>query len=426
MLTVAKFGGSSLADAERFLRVREIVRADPSRRVVVVSAAGKRHPGDHKTTDLLYLCHAYLQYHVPCWELWRRIAERYIEIRNGCGLQIPIEQELDATYASLSAETERDALASRGEYLSARLMAELLGFAFVDAADWLRFDCAGNVLREESYAALQSLADGRKIVTPGFYGRLPSGALHTFSRGGSDVTGSLAAAALHADLCENWTDVPGVLAADPRIVAQPEAVASLSYDELQALSTVGLQVLHESAVAPLRERGIPLQIRSTLRPELPGTRICCRQAADAQDSGAVGIAGRRGLTMVRIEKNGAATDSLPEAAGVLQKCGVEVFHMSQAPGQLTALVSGSGGADTLRAACEALRQTLRPDDVKVRENLSVLAVLHRGAGTVPRVIAAVEAAGVPVHYMAEAAPCLLLTVNDSQYEAALRTAYRAR
>ena len=129
MLTVAKFGGSSLADAERFLRVREIVRADPSRRVVVVSAAGKRHPGDHKTTDLLYLCHAYLQYHVPCWELWRRIAERYIEIRNGCGLQIPIEQELDAIYASLSAETERDALASRGEYLSARLMAELLGFA---------------------------------------------------------------------------------------------------------------------------------------------------------------------------------------------------------------------------------------------------------------------------------------------------------
>ena len=238
MLTVAKFGGSSLADAERFLRVREIVRADPSRRVVVVSAAGKRHPGDHKTTDLLYLCHAYLQYHVPCWELWRRIAERYIEIRNGCGLQIPIEQELDAIYASLSAETERDALASRGEYLSARLMAELLGFAFVDAADWLRFDCAGNVLREESYAALQSLADGRKIVTPGFYGRLPSGALHTFSRGGSDVTGSLAAAALHADLCENWTDVPGVLAADPRIVAQPEAVASLSYDELQALSIV--------------------------------------------------------------------------------------------------------------------------------------------------------------------------------------------
>lgn len=427
MLTVAKFGGSSLADAERFLRVREIVRADPSRRVVVVSAAGKRHPGDHKTTDLLYLCHAYLQYHVPCWELWRQIAGRYIEIRNGCGLQMPLEQELDAIYASLSEKTERDALASRGEYLSARLMAELLGFAFVDAADWLRFDCAGNVLREESYAALQSLADGRKIVTPGFYGRLPSGALHTFSRGGSDVTGSLAAAALHADLCENWTDVPGVLAADPRIVAQPEAVASLSYDELQALSAVGMQVLHESAVAPLRERGIPLQIRSTLRPELPGTRICCRQAADAQDSGAVGFAGRRGLAMVRLEMSEAAPCScLPAAAGALQKCGVEVFHLSYTPGRVTALISGSCGADAIRAACEALRQALRPGDVKVRENLGVLAVLHRGAGTVPKVIGAVEAAGVPVHHMAEAAPCLLLTVNDSQYEAALCAAYRAR
>lgn len=273
MLTVAKFGGSSLASAERFLRVREIVRADASRRVVVVSAAGKRHAADHKITDLLYLCHAHLQYGVPCRELWRMIAGRYTAIRDGCGLRFPIERELEAIYASLSPATPRDFLASRGEYLAARLMAELLEFTFVDAADWLRFDSAGNVLREASYAALRSLADERKIVTPGFYGLLPSGAVHTFPRGGSDVTGSLAAAALHADVCENWTDVPGILAADPSVVSRPQSVPYLSYAELQALSAVGMQVLHESAVEPVRRRRIPLQIRSSLEPELPGTRI---------------------------------------------------------------------------------------------------------------------------------------------------------
>ena len=269
MLTVAKFGGSSLASAERFLRVREIVRADASRRVVVVSAAGKRHAADHKITDLLYLCHAHLQYGVPCRELWRMIAGRYTAIRDGCGLRFPIERELEAIYASLSPATPRDLLASRGEYLAARLMAELLEFTFVDAADWLRFDSAGNVLREASYAALQSLADGRKIVTPGFYGLLPSGAVHTFPRGGSDVTGSLAAAALHADVCENWTDVPGILAADPSVVSRPQSVPYLSYAELQALSAVGMQVLHESAVEPVRRRSA---MRSMISSSMEPTR----------------------------------------------------------------------------------------------------------------------------------------------------------
>ena len=227
MLKVTKFGGSSLCDSAGFARVREIVLADPARRVVVVSAAGKRHAADHKITDLLYLCHAHLQYEVSCWDLWRRVADRYREIRDGCALTLPIEAELEAIYAAMDRRTPRDWIVSRGEYLSARLMADLLGFDFVDAKDWLLFDAAGRVRPTASYAALGSLADGRKIVTPGFYGALPDGQIHTLPRGGSDVTGALAAAALHADLYENWTDVPGVLAADPALVQRPAQVEQL-------------------------------------------------------------------------------------------------------------------------------------------------------------------------------------------------------
>ena len=427
MLTVAKFGGSSLASAERFLRVREIVRADASRRVVVVSAAGKRHAADHKITDLLYLCHAHLQYGVPCWELWRMIAGRYTAIRDGCGLRFPIERELEAIYASLSPATEQDYLVSRGEYLAARLMAELLEFTFVDAADWLRFDSAGNVLREESYAALQSLADGRKIVTPGFYGLLPSGAVHTFPRGGSDVTGSLAAAALHADVCENWTDVPGILAADPSVVSRPQSVPYLSYAELQALSAVGMQVLHESAVEPVRRRRIPLQIRSSLEPELPGTRIGSEPAEKNEKNEAAVFAGRRSITMLRAERQGLEREPelLAAAARTLVRAGLSVVHLSCGLGQLTALVEPSG-TDALHAAGEALAGALGAEETTLRENLSLIAALCRTPETAPRLTAAIQSAGVPIHHIAERAPCLLMAVNDSQYETALRAAYRAR
>ena len=263
MLKVAKFGGSSMADAGQYQKIRDIIRSDPSRRVVVVSAAGKRSAGDNKITDLLYLCYAHLQYGVNCDAVFQMICDRYIAIRDECAIDYPIEDDLDAIYESLSARTSADELASRGEYLAAKLMAAYLGFSFVDAKSWLQFDYAGNVLQEASYAALQTLADGRKIVTPGFYGVLPDGRVHTFPRGGSDITGSLAAAALHADVYENWTDVPGILAADPKIVKRPAPIETLSYPELQLLSAAGTQVLHESAVAPVRERQIPLHPASS-------------------------------------------------------------------------------------------------------------------------------------------------------------------
>ena len=290
MLTIAKFGGSSLADSARFLQAAALVRQDPARQVVVVSAAGKRQAGDCKITDLLYLCHAHLVHGVSCWDLFRRVRQRYLEIRDGCGLSTDLEPVLDTIYEHLGRSA--DYAASRGEYLSARLMADLLGYQFVDAADWLRFTYDGQVDYAASRTALRSLAAGRRVVTPGFYGCLPDGSIHTFSRGGSDVTGALAAAILEANLYENWTDVPGVLEADPKLIPEAAPLARISYGQLQQLSEAGMQVLHEDAVAPVRRAGIPLNIRSTREPEKPGTMIC----EDCLTTG-LALAGRRNLTL---------------------------------------------------------------------------------------------------------------------------------
>lgn len=425
MLKIAKFGGSSLADAARFLRVRDIVRADISRRVVVVSAPGKRHAGDHKITDLLYLCHAHLSYGVSCWDLWRRICDRYIDIRNGCSLQFPIEQELSRIYSSLTAQTSRDEIASRGEYLSALLMAELLGYTFVDASDWLRFDYAGHVLQDESYANLQTLADGRKIVTPGFYGAHPDGAIHTFSRGGSDVTGSLAAAALRADLYENWTDVSGILAADPRIVPNPDSIAQLSYEELQALSHVGTQVLHESAVEPVQRRQIPLQIRNTWQPELAGTRIGPQPVGCEPGAAIVGFAGRRNLALLRVAASGVQQQAEKILRTIID-AGLPVFYSACGLEQLTVLIDAGGQSERLHECTEQLHTLLPEAAILLRENLSAIAALLRGSQALPAVLAAIESGGIPVHYLAQTQPCALIIVNDSQYDAALRAAYGAR
>lgn len=416
-----------MSDAAHFMRVREIVLSDVSRRVVVVSAAGKRHSADHKITDLLYLCHAHLQYHVSCHELWRRICGRYLEIRDGCGLHTPIEHELERIYASLGSKTTPAELASRGEYLSARLMADLLDYTFVDAADWLQFDHAGNVMTDASYAALASLADGRKIVTPGFYGRTPSGALHTFSRGGSDVTGALAAAALHADLYENWTDVDGLLAADPKIVEAPQTISHLSFRELRVLSQIGTQVLHESAVEPVRQREIPLQIRNTARPERAGTLIRGACAACMQTDGVIGFAGRRALALFSAEMPNGADEAALGAAliDLLKREGAEIFYALHGRGQLRLLLGAQRSADALHAAAAKASAALQLSSCKLRENLAALAVLYRGADAPIKEVAAVQQAGVPVHLLCGSAPCMLLAVNDSQYETALRAAYRA-
>ena len=229
MLKVLKFGGSSMADEKQFAKVRDIVRADDSRRVVVVSAAGKRDKNDHKITDLLYLCHAHLQYGVSCDGIYDMIRSRYVAIRDALGLKTPLEAEFAALREKMDRGISQDELVSRGEYFAARLMADYLGYDFLDRTCWLRFRLDGTVDQPASYEALRRTASGRRVVIPGFYGAMPDGTVHTFSRGGSDVTGSVVARAVGAGLYENWTDVSGVLSADPRIIEHPHVIDYITY-----------------------------------------------------------------------------------------------------------------------------------------------------------------------------------------------------
>ena len=233
-MKVVKFGGSSMADAGQYRKVRDILLADPERKVVIVSAAGKRFKDDHKITDLLYLCHAHTQYGVDCSGIFQMIVSRYTEIRDDLGLDLDLETEFAALKRRIDSKTvSADELASRGEYFSAKLMAAFLGFQFIDAADWIKFKFDGSVDQESTYEALKQQILGIGAVIPGFYGLMPDGHIRTFSRGGSDITGALAAAALDAEVYENWTDVSGILMADPRIVDDPQTIPEVTYDELR-------------------------------------------------------------------------------------------------------------------------------------------------------------------------------------------------
>ena len=340
-----------MADSTRFARVKAIVRSDPSRRVIVVSAGGKRHACDFKMTDALYLCHAHLQYGFSCRRIWEKIRRRILTIRDELDLHTDVERQLDAIYAALGPDTPQDWLVCRGEYLAALLMAEYLDYTFVDSAEWLQFDEYGCVCKEASYAALQRKAEGRCIVTPGFYGVMPDGAIRTFSRGGSDITGSLAAAALGADLCENWTDVPGVLEADPQIVPEARPIAHLHYAQLAALTEAGMQVLHESAVEPLRERNIPLRICSSFHPELPGTRIS-NDERDRNLRALVAFAGKREEGTISALCTPAAADSIRFA---LRQAGILPLSDCYAGGMLELTVPQKQYAQTLAAAYGAVK-----------------------------------------------------------------------
>ena len=297
MVKVAKFGGSSVAGAEQFKKVRSIVESDPDIKVVVVSAAGKRSSDDHKLTDLLYLCHAHLSYGVPCDDIIHTIEQRLCQIRDELGISFDVGAEMEKLEKSMSKDMSADELVSRGEYLTSRLMADYLGFKFVDAADCVAFSFDGQIDKEKTYEAIAAAYKKYdRIVIPGFYGRLPNGRIKVMTRGGSDISGALAAAAIDADMYENWTDVSGILMADPRIVKNPQPIEKITYAELRELAFMGASVLHEESVLPVKEKGIALNIRNTNCPEHPGTVIVDKiEEEESHERFLTGIAGRKEL-----------------------------------------------------------------------------------------------------------------------------------
>ena len=434
MLKVLKFGGSSMADAKQFEKVKSIVQADPSRKVVVVSAAGKRFSDDHKLTDLLYLCHAHLKYGVACDSVFDMIRSRYMEIRDELGLKTDLESEFDALRKKMDKGISQDELVSRGEYFAARLMADYLGYDFLDSELWLRFKLDGTVDQEVSYEALSRAASGRWVVIPGFYGTMPDGSIKTFTRGGSDITGALAAAALDADVYENWTDVSGFLMADPRIVKDPLPIERITYSELRELSYIGAQVLHEGTIFPVREKNIPLNIRNTNQPDHPGTMI--RESFDepeekADSSFITGIAGRKDFSVITITKNGMSNEAgvLRRVLEILEKYQLVVEYLPSGIDSVSLVVA----ADKLRP-CQyqilgEIQKALKPDTIHVTEDMAIVAAVGRKMAFKPgisgKIFAALGENGINIRMITQGPEELniIVGVDNKDFAGAIRVLY---
>ena len=432
MLKVAKFGGSSVAGAEQFRKVKSIIEADPARRVVVVSAAGKRSADDHKLTDLLYLCHAHLSYGVSCDDILQTIEGRFAEIRTELGRRFDAEGEVKKLAAGLSRDTSVDELVSRGEYYTARLMAEYLGYRFVDAADCVFFGYDGQIDRDRTDRAIaEALSAHGRILIPGFYGRLPTGKIKVMSRGGSDITGALAAAAVDADVYENWTDVSGILMADPRIVPDPRPIAKVTYAELRELAFMGASVMHEDSIQPVKDKGIALNIRNTNRPDDPGTLIV-GEADDRDESERfiTGIAGRRNFTIITVQKRDMnANATLCQALEIMDRYHAPVEHITLGLDSF-ALVSGSAAmGDALYDVLADIRKTCRPDNVRVQDEIALVAAVGRKMSSRPgisgRLFKALGDAGVNIRTIAQGADELAITVGveNKDFETAIRVLY---
>ena len=436
MLKVTKFGGSSMADAGQYKKVRDIVMSDPERRVVVVSAAGKRFSDDHKITDLLYLCHAHTQYGVACDPVFEMITSRYIEIRDELGIQLDLESEFAELKTRLDAkQVSQDEMASRGEYFSAKLMAAFLGFDFVDASDWVFFTIDGKVDTEKTYAALSEKAKGcHGIVTPGFYGVMPDGGIRTFSRGGSDITGSLAAAALDAGVYENWTDVSGILMADPRIVENPHPIAEITYEELRELAYAGANVLHEGAIYPVRKKNIPLNIRNTNAPADSGTMI--RKQFDTEiDPNRIitGIAGKKDFSIITIFKRGLTNEVgiLRRILSVLEKHGVSVEFVPNGMDNVSLAIPTAKLAPHLYAILADIQQDIAPDNITVHDQIAVItAVGHQMAfrpGVSGKIFAALGKAGINIRMINQGPDELniIFGVDNKDFADAIRVLYNS-
>lgn len=435
MLKVVKFGGSSLCDAEHFKMAAAIVRADESRRYVVPSAPGKRFGGDIKVTDMLYEFHRLVRERAPIEETdayFDRICKRYYTIIDELGLDFDISHEMLYIKNAIMGRAGRDYAASRGEYLSGLILAKYLGYDFIDAENVIYFTDTGAFDADRTQEIMSAeLAQHERAVIPGFYGIMPNETVKTFSRGGSDVTGSIVARAAEADLYENWTDVSGFKMADPRIVDDPLTIKTITYRELRELSYMGATVLHEEAIFPVRYAGIPINIRNTLRPQDPGTMIVA--AAQDYDSEHVitGVAGKRGFTVITLEQD--MMNSEPSfgrrVLEIFEEYGITFEHLPSGIDTMSVVLETATLEGRRDRILNALRRALRPDSITVEDNVALIAVVGRGMvkarGTAARIFAAISAAGVNIRMIDQGSSELniIIGVEEHDFENALRAIY---
>ncbi len=434
MIKVCKFGGSSLASAESFKKVKAIIDADESRSVVVVSAPGKRMKEDIKVTDLLYITEAHLKYNAPYGDIFETIKERYRAIHAGCGLSVDIEAEFKKIEEKLTKKTCVDYIVSRGEYLNAVLMADFLGYTFVDSADWLFFGYDGKVDYERSYFALKTIIERHpKVVLPGFYGILPDGNIHTFSRGGSDVTGALAAAAIDADCYENFTDVSGVMMADPRIVDNPKPISRITFAELRELSHMGAEVLHEETVLPIRKKSIPLYIKNTNAPEDPGTLIMERfdEKEESSDHFITGISGKKNYTIISISKAlmNEELGYIRKALEIIERYGLSIEHIPTGVDSFSIVLPSAGLENCLHSLISEMTTRLSPDAVKVTPDVSLIAVVGRRMALSPgvsgKIFTALGENNINVRMIEQSADeiNIMIGVSDNDFQKTIRVLY---
>ena len=431
MKKVVKFGGSSLASAEQFKKVGDIIRADESRRFVVPSAPGKRFSNDTKVTDMLYQCYNAAESGRDFSELLSKIKDRYYEIIKGLSLDLSLEDEFKTIEKSFKEKAGKDYAASRGEYLNGIIMANYLGYEFIDSATVIFFDEDGSFNAEKTNAVLSAkLSTCENAVVPGFYGAYPDGSVKTFSRGGSDITGSIVAKAIKADLYENWTDVSGFLIADPRIINNPEGITTITYRELRELSYMGATVLHEDAIFPVRQEGIPINIRNTNAPDDAGTMIVestCKQPKYT----ITGIAGKKGFVAVNIEKD-KMNSEIGFGRKVLQafeENDISFEHVPSGIATMTVFVHQPEFEGKEQQVLSAIHRLSHPDTIELESDLALIAVVGRGMrqtrGTAGRIFSALAHANVNVKMIDQGSSELniIIGVSNKDFETAIKAIY---
>ena len=432
MVKVVKFGGSSLADAAQFRKVIKIIQAENDRKYVVPSAPGKRFSGDTKVTDMLYNCYEMAAKGNDITEIFTTIMDRYNSIITELGLELDLTKIFENIRGSIIHKAGRDYAASRGEYLNGIILAKALDFDFIDAADVIFFKEDGTLDAEKTNRILGDvLSTHENAVIPGFYGVMPNDTIKTFSRGGSDITGSIVARAAEADLYENWTDVNGFLMADPRVVENPCTIQKITYHELRELSYMGATVLHEDAIFPVRIAGIPINIRNTNQPEQAGTMIVSN--SDSYDTKKIitGVAGKHGFSVITLEK-----DMMNSEVGfgrrvleVFEKENISFEHLPSGVDTMSVIVSTDVLEGHRGRIIKELEEAVKPDSVTIDDGIALVAVVGRGMrnakGTAARVFKAIAEKDINIRMIDQGSSELniIIGVNDAEFQAAINAIY---
>ncbi len=434
MITVAKFGGSSVANAKQFEKVKNIIEHSPNTKYIITSACGKENRDDHKITDLLYLCDAHRKYGVSYDDILNLIEQKYYAIKNDLNLSIDLESEFNTIKKALKEDCSVDYLVSRGEYLTALCLAEYLGATFVDAKDIIAFKYDGEIDLDETKKKLETKPSNKRIVIPGFYGALPNGVIKIMSRGGSDITGAVIANVVDADMYENWTDVSGFLVADPRIIHNPLHIPCINYNELREMSYMGANVLHDDAVFPVRSKNIPINVKNTNDPSDPGTIIlndCSKMDAINPPHSITGITGKKNFTVITLVKNHSSAEVgfLRKILSVFEDYHISIESVPITVDTFSVIVSTSAVEECLYEIVAKLQSELKPDDIHIENHLALVAVVGRAMKEVPgqsgRLLSEFGRNKINIKVINQSSDelSIVVGVDDSDFEKAIHAIY---